>query len=378
MIPKQITREHVRLAAGVLCRNGVPQRHESHAFRVEVDEACYPPKYLISDAARIATGRALSFAEFGGGNETNSYLRRLGFRVSDGPSAVLRSLRASGLRISVRLPRVARVTWARLIITKPRDWSGSAASVRRVLDAVFQVWPREVRASVLLAPGGFLSFPWPHRITRSELPDRFEPPLSILKELRTAARDMYAKCIEPLSSELAERTDVLSMGVDAFSDHDELGVELIVSRGSGTGREFWSGKVYPTVSQQASLVRYTDIPSHFATIAGLRTLILGCHDLKIFDPRAQAVAGQRRQRIMRSFIAEAKRFCPEQVLQHPHSTDSPAIWRNAWKHLLRTLPTVQAYASAGVYSDCGAKPRRPLSRVLAETAQGTTMDFVFA
>src|SRR5580700_6761957 len=41
----------------------------------------YPPKYLISIACQMVTGRLLKPDEFGGGNEANGFLNRLGFAV---------------------------------------------------------------------------------------------------------------------------------------------------------------------------------------------------------------------------------------------------------------------------------------------------------
>jgi hypothetical protein len=43
---------------------------------------CFPPKYVVSLAARHATGQALPSNEFNGGTETNTFLRNLGFHIA--------------------------------------------------------------------------------------------------------------------------------------------------------------------------------------------------------------------------------------------------------------------------------------------------------
>jgi hypothetical protein len=73
----------------------------------------------------------------------------------------------------------------------------------------------------------------------------------------------------------------------------------------------------------------------------------------------------------------ARAFRPTVVLQHPHSTDSPNIWRTAWAGLHRELPGVMAWASGiGYYRRDGAR-RGSLREVLAATAgHGHSIDVV--
>jgi len=92
-------------------------------------------------------------------------------------------------------------------------------------------------------------------------------------------------------------------------------------------------------------------------LAGERVLILGCHDLNMFSARAianQRPDGARRQRcdLMAGLV---RHFKPTVVLQHPHSTDTPNIWRMPWACLARDYPSVRCYASGiGYYAWQGA------------------------
>jgi hypothetical protein len=104
-------------------------------------------------------------------------------------------------------------------------------------------------------------------------------------------------------------------------------------------------------------------------MAGERVLVLGCHDLNMFSPRGranQAPDGLRRRRCdaMRTRVVG---FKPTIVLQHPHSTDTPNIWRLPWLSLTKEVPTIRAWASGIAYYSWGEGERADLSRVLALT-----------
>jgi hypothetical protein len=98
-------------------------------------------------------------------------------------------------------------------------------------------------------------------------------------------------------------------------------------------------------------------------------LVLGCHDLNMFSARARANQnpnGVRRRRCDAMAKATA-RFRPTVVLQHPHSTDTPNIWRMPWSCLARDYPTVRVYASGIGYFAWSGSPRGSLRDVLDGT-----------
>jgi 5-methylcytosine-specific restriction protein A len=81
MIPREIRAEHVRAAIAEIERNGVPLRRQSTRYHLVYQGRRYPPKYVVSLAARHATGRELPPKVFNGGEETNRPLRNLGFEI---------------------------------------------------------------------------------------------------------------------------------------------------------------------------------------------------------------------------------------------------------------------------------------------------------
>lgn len=82
MIPNAITAEHVLAAIAEIDREGVPARRGATRYRLVHQGRCYPPKYVMSLAAKFAVGQALPPEKFNGGNETNSYLQSLGFEIA--------------------------------------------------------------------------------------------------------------------------------------------------------------------------------------------------------------------------------------------------------------------------------------------------------
>src|SRR5262245_42816629 len=81
MIPRSITADHVKAAIAEVDSLGVSPGRESVKYQLVYVGRRYPPKYVLSLAAKHAIGRRLLSSEFNGGAETNTFLRRLGFII---------------------------------------------------------------------------------------------------------------------------------------------------------------------------------------------------------------------------------------------------------------------------------------------------------
>lgn len=140
----------------------------------------------------------------------------------------------------------------------------------------------------------------------------------------------------------------------------------------------WTGKSYPTNSQQHTLVHQTNLSSHFFVAGSERVLVLGCHDLHLFSKRGRPSVGDptnkeiRRQRM----CALAEEFKPTMILHHPHSTYSPRVWQGAWGATLKTLPSVQIWAS-GLAFYGNPKPKQEWKpwQTLKDTRSATSSGF---
>ncbi|WP_082683311.1 HNH endonuclease [Fictibacillus sp. FJAT-27399] len=82
-IPKNINKEHVLEAIQQINREGVREKRESTRFSLVYESKSYPPKYVVSIANIFANGEEYSPTLFSGGNETNKFLGKLGFTVTE-------------------------------------------------------------------------------------------------------------------------------------------------------------------------------------------------------------------------------------------------------------------------------------------------------
>jgi len=282
-----------------------------------------------------------------------------------------------------RLPEEAPY-WGRVILCGP--WYGGVVQARRVLEAVCNHWPAGLRTRVLLTCGGFVSFQWPEDVDRANIGDNLSPAEAavdrLLEEADSAVRELLA---EPLRSKLAARTDAVSLGVDSFKSRvsttseriRQLHVELVCFINFNTDTRHWTSKFYPTVGQERGLVRAAKIDSHFLEFNDETVLLLGCHDLNLFNPRGNSTVKKpwRKEAIQRFQCAVTCRR-PAVVVHHPHATDSPRIWGPAINKLLCIAGSPDRFASAGRYHNQAGRPRVCLTRVLDATVKGHTADFI--
>jgi hypothetical protein len=134
MIPKKITNEHIIEAARLIDSNPAPEHREATKYKVTVNGHNYPPKYLISVASQMATGHSLKPDEFGGGDEANGFLNRLGFAVHR--IADLAPVASSHEQGRVKIARA----WLDMRITM-KEFSQRRDKVRKSLKA----YPKEIR-----------------------------------------------------------------------------------------------------------------------------------------------------------------------------------------------------------------------------------------
>ncbi len=81
MIPPNIEREHIIEAVQKIDSEGIPSHRGLKRFFLEFGGKPYPPKYTISLANKFANGEGLDSSRFNGGQETNNFLKGLGFDI---------------------------------------------------------------------------------------------------------------------------------------------------------------------------------------------------------------------------------------------------------------------------------------------------------
>lgn len=81
MIPKTIKNSHIEKAANEIELNGVPTMRDSRKYLVQIGDALYPPKYIISLAVKHMSGQELDASEFIA-TEARTFLEKRGYRIT--------------------------------------------------------------------------------------------------------------------------------------------------------------------------------------------------------------------------------------------------------------------------------------------------------
>jgi hypothetical protein len=270
---------------------------------------------------------------------------------------------------------------ARIIIAG--EWEGDINISKRLLKDICGKWPKGKNVDFLVTCGAFLNFNWPQSLT--DVGDSKCPQKKVLNLLISEAKKQCDLLVdERLRQKLIARTKYITIGIDSFKDKISLSntyirpphVELVALVDLRTNRYFWTGKSYPTTGQEMGLIRFEDLSTHFVGLPLGKTMILGCHDLNVFNLRGKvATKKEWRKKIRKDFYKMVKNKTPRIVLHHPHTTDSSRIWTAAWNELSEIVPTVKKYISAGRYFNRDGE-RSNLNEVLNKTKLGDTIDFI--
>lgn len=270
---------------------------------------------------------------------------------------------------------------ARVIIAG--DWNGSVEVAKELLQKIYEKWPKGNKVKFLITCGGFMNFEWPASLSYSDIGDGKNPNSQAVKVLVEEAKKYCELLLNgDVYEKLRKCTDYLTLGVDSFKGKisltktyiSEPHIELVLLVDSRTKSYYWTGKSYPTPNQEKGLIRIFNLRTHFFNLDVGKVMILGCHDITIFNPRSKNAKGWRAE-VNKEFQKLAREEKPVIVLQHPHTTDSILTWAAAWGGIKRILPTVKEYASAGRYYNPKGE-RSPLVNVLAKTKCCNTVDFV--
>ena len=268
------------------------------------------------------------------------------------------------------------------------DWRGNIESAKNLLKEVHKKWPKEKKVKLLITCGGFIQFEWPKFLTSREIGDNKYPNKKAIDVLVSEAK----KCARyvlggGVGEKLRDLTDYLTFGVDSKKEKisttknviSQPHVELVILVDLKKNKLYWTGKSYPTSSQERGLIRISDLTSHFFDLEDVgKIMILGCHDLSIFNNRNWESTGLWRKGIKLEFRELAKKEKPIFVLHHPHTTVKKRTWLVAWNTLQAILPSVEQYIGSGIYFE----PDRlnseydPIEDVLDETKYGNTIDII--
>ena len=222
------------------------------------------------------------------------------------------------------------------------------AVTHTLIEAFEERWPADLLAWLTITPGGLVSHhfagePWLHPRGWPTRPRDFQAAFLRLKP------PIQQVLTPALLRAARRRTRWLTLGVDG-SWHDRAGshVEMVALINTRDGAIVGiTGKSYPAADQENSLI-HAPLSSQFVTLDRRRTLILGCHDLNMYSPRGNSNQrpGGPRNLHCQQFQRRCRAFKPQVIIHHPHSTDSPNMWRGAWRAIRADLPSLEQWASA--------------------------------
>lgn len=275
------------------------------------------------------------------------------------------------------------------------EWDGKWEDAKRLLEDIYKKWTKGKKVKFIITCGGFIQFDWPESISRRDIGDNKCPNSeavgALVEEAEKCARLVLSG---GLDKKLGELTDYITLGIDSYKEKisttqnyiNQPHIELVFLIDLRNNESYWTGKSYPTSNQQNGLVRISDLRTHFFHLDDIgKLMILGCHDLTIYNPRSRNAKGWR-ERVNMEFKELARNEEPLCVLQHPHTTDCVSVWAAAWNNLRQSISSVEKYASAGRWPHSGdhlykrgkkaGEPHCTLMMVEKRTKYGDTMDFI--
>lgn len=281
---------------------------------------------------------------------------------------------------------------ARVIIAG--KWDGKPNDANKLLRSIYQIWLKEdIKVKFLITCGGFIQFNWPSHISKEDIGDNLYPNPDVIEMLvEEAENNIKSVLTKGLCNRLKNVTDYITIGIDGHNGEisdlskektqnylNKPHIELVCLIDLRYNEFYWTGKSYPTSNQERGLVRITNLKSHFLSLGDdEKVMILGCHDLNIFNPRSKNAKKDWRRKVRGKFRKLAQREKPTIVLHHPHSTVKVRTWLNAWRYMRKLLPSVKKYAGAGRYYESWRKFSEydPLNYVLPYTKCGDTIDYI--
>lgn len=236
------------------------------------------------------------------------------------------------------------------------EWNGNLKEARDVLKNVCNHWGNRKRARCLITCGAFVTFPSPEELEFEK--GKLIPSSKILDHLIVEAEKTALDLLAGgMRERLAKHFDCMTIGIDTKKNEvstqgtkiSDAHAEMVVLADLNSNKLWSTGKTYPTPGQEKSIIRFPDMERNFISFDWGTIMLLGCHDLAIFCPRANKIAGNWRRQILEDFQKIAKAKMPTLVIQHPHTTVKQNTWSQKWHNLLKILPSVRAYSSAGGY-----------------------------
>lgn len=273
----------------------------------------------------------------------------------------------------------------RLALKTEYELFNTDKSATRAFNFVAQNIKYKQTFDYLVTPGGFIHFKWADKFSQV-IKDQNESQklIPVLKKMaNTTIQNFWNTLPEKTKQKLSTSIKFITFGIDSNNiDNNQNVIQCIQFVALFDTQKskviHWTGKSYPTTyDQKVRLIEFEDLDSHFVKVNNETICLLGCHDLKIFSPRANAIAGRARKIKINKFGQLMKQYKPNLIIQHPHNTDTYKIWNTEWKTVEKKYPFVTEYVSGIRYYNYGRKKRGSMNNVLEKTILGKVDTLIF-
>jgi len=146
---------------------------------------------------------------------------------------------------------------ARIIIAG--EWEGEPEEAKKLLEDIYDKWPKGKKVKFLITCGGFIQFDWPESISEKDIGDNKNPNSRVVNTLvKEAEKCVKLVLTEDLRNKLKEVTNYITLGVDSYKERisttqnyiNQPHIELVFLVNLRSNEFYWTGKSYPTPSQQ--------------------------------------------------------------------------------------------------------------------------------
>lgn len=244
MVNRKVNIQDVLEALAFIDKNGVPANRRATRYNLFHNDKSYPPKYVLSNATKIATGRELEPSQFNGGEETNSFLTTLGFTIREG-NKVLHPKKSDAKSICI---------CTALIQIPSNNWDDITNDDKFVLlSKILSHLTSDT--DILILPAGFLN-------SRSKRPEK------IFNETEKKIRKLLKKYNENL---------FVCFGIDGRHKTDQLALTISKAGIIAVARKFHHMNDSINLAANAFALEH-NMQRHFL-IKGKRPYLAVCYDI---------------------------------------------------------------------------------------------------
>ena len=225
-----------------------------------------------------------------------------------------------------------------------------------------------LKTPVVMTPGGFVHFDMDYNGTKG-----WHAESADFYDVAEAARKfMESKLLTPgTKSKIEAHSLTVTIGIDAFCNGKKIAELVLVRSKDGTHP---TGKSFPRTDEENELV-LAPVGTHYIRVNGVKTVVLGCHDLNVWSGRSAANTSTTSNRYHRRMHMKERAvgWKPQMVLHHPHATDTDKTWAAGWGGVKRELAPLRYASGLGYYNEYGRKVqgfRQPLDKVRAAHNSG--------